>query len=391
MQQGQIIRRGHSWLLRYWRTTDAGRTRKCEKVADVNDQYRVKNQVRDHPRVQQLLGAANEGKVAPGIPTFKEYVEKEYLPYAKENKRPSTYKGYKNLYYGMIAPHLNGTLLIEFGNAAVPQRLLDKLAEPGTLTTTTLIHAKSFLSGVISHAIRYDKMAGVQYNPLHRKLVVVEGGVESEKTASYDLGEVEDILDSVGDNQLYRTLIAVAAYSGLRRGEIRGLQWGDIQYDSKLKVETISINRTFWEGSEAETKTAASVATIPLIEEAGEELEAYRKLRGDLASATSYIFEGPRPNVPYDISAIGNKRIKTNCPQLWRGWHAFRRGLGDTLLGVGVEMKTIADILRHKTPVTSNIVTERYYTKESLERMIPAMRKVSQEVKNVRSKRDKSA
>ena len=109
------------------------------------------------------------------------------------------------------------------------QNLLDKLAARGVLLTRTLIHIKAFVSGVISEAIRRDKMLGILYNPLHHSVVKIEGGKPSEDTYAYTLSEVEDILAAVNDKQngqLYRTLIAVAMYAGLRRSEIRGLAVG---------------------------------------------------------------------------------------------------------------------------------------------------------------------
>jgi integrase len=401
MQEGQIIRRGNSWALRYWIKTKVNDEtkwdRKYKTICAVDDQYRSKSQVRHHPDVAGLLDSVS-GSVVTDVLTFKNYVEKAYLPDIEIKKTPSTYKGYRNLYNGMIAPLLNGTPLTDFAEPFVSQNLLDKLAARGTLSTRTLIHAKAFISGVLSHAIRNQKMPGVRYNPLHHKLVVVEGGADSEDTYAYNLAEVENILDAVKNNQMYRALIAVAAYAGLRRSEIRGLQWGDIRVDTKTGRGTLSIGRTFWENTEGDTKTEDSKAMIPLIPHLAEELEAYRKQRGVLGALDSYIFEGPRPNVPYDISAIGNKMVKPILAEkklkddegneLWHGWHAFRRGLGNSLHSLGVDMTIIANILRHKGPVTNQIVTEKHYAKTvKMPLMIEAMQRFSDEIAKVRHAR----
>ena len=179
-----------------------------------------------------------------------------------------------------------------------------------------------------------------------------------------------------------------------------GLQWGDIQFDAKTKQGTLSISRTFWGDSEGETKTEDSTAEIPLIPQLAEEFEAYRKHRAGLDAPDRFIFEGQRPNMPYDISAIGNKMLKPilveaeledeNGGELWHGFHGFRRGLGNTLDGLGVEMKIIAAILRHKTPITKSIVTEKHYTKTAkMPRMVDAMQKFSDEITRVRDERKK--
>jgi integrase len=302
---------------------------------------------------------------APGILTFIDYVENEYLPDVQLKKTPSTYKGYANLFRGMVAPLVKGVPLSDFGKASVTQNLLDKLAARWTLSTRTLIHVKAFVSGIISEAIRRDKMLGVLYNPLHHSVVKIEGGNASEDTHAYTLNEVEDILDAVKDSQLYRSLIAVAMYTGLRRSEIRGLQWGDLQFDPKTKWGTLSIGRTFWGDAEGTTKTEDSKAVIPLIPQLTEELESYREQRAGQDSPDRFIFEGPRPNMPYDISAIGNKMIKPilverelkdeNGGELWHGFHGFRRGLGNTLDGLQVDMKIMLAFfaIRHRSPRAS--------------------------------------
>jgi integrase len=43
----------------------------------------------------------------------------------------------------------------------------------------------------------------------------------------------------------------------------------------------------------------------------------------------------------------------------WRGWHAFRRGVGTILNGLGVDAKTIQSILRHARVET----TTAFYVK----------------------------
>jgi len=175
---------------------------------------------------------------------------------------------------------------------------------------------------------------------------------------------------------------------------------GDIQFDTKTKQRTLKISRTFWDDSEGETKIEDSSAEIPLIPQLVEELEAYQKERAGLHSSDRFIFECLRPNMPYDISAIRNKMIKAilataelddeNGGELWHGFHGFRRGLGNTLDGLGVEMKIIAGILRHKTPITKIILTEKHYTKTvKMPRMVEAMQKLSAEIDRVREERRK--
>ncbi len=396
MQEGQIIKRDKSWGLRYREKDSSGHwQRKYKTICAIDSRYRTESQVRQHPEYLKFFERSQAGTSET---TLHRYIAETYLPYVRSNKSASTHKGYQNIFRGVIAPHLNGALLADFGSPSTAQTLLNKISARGKrrgtgntpLATTTLIHVKSFLSGVISHAIRSGHMPNnVFYNPMHRKLVVVEGGAESEETYAHTLAEVEQVLRLLKDAPLYRALVAVAGYAGLRRGEIRGLKWKDIRFNAKTKWGELTIERSFWEGVETRPKTVSSAETIPMIPQLTRELESLRK-RQPHSSPEGFIFEGTRPNIPYDISAIGQKRIRPLAGDLWHGWHAFRRQVGDTLLELHVPVTTVADILRHKQPVTGNIVTERHYTKESRKLMLEAMKKFSAEVDRVRAARAKA-
>ncbi len=81
-------------------------------------------------------------------------------------------------------------------------------------------------------------------------------------TDTYTETEVRTILESVDDDRLGHA--CELALSGLRRGEIAGLRWSDIDFDAKTL--TVMNNRTDAGGTVTETnpKTATSRRTLPL-------------------------------------------------------------------------------------------------------------------------------
>ena len=108
MQKGQLIKRHGAWHLRYWR--DGKRV--CQRLAPFNDTFRTERSVR--PLVDEILGPLNEGRQPGGPQTLQNFIERTYLPYAKEHKRPSTYKGYYNLYRCYISARVPGVKLWQF-------------------------------------------------------------------------------------------------------------------------------------------------------------------------------------------------------------------------------------------------------------------------------------
>ena len=143
--------------------------------------------------------------------------------------------------------------------------------------------------------------------------------------------------------------VLLAACTGLRKSELRGLQLSDWDSDSK----TLSVNRAVWRSVVKTTKSRASKAPVPVIEHLAIELDAL--------TPRTYILQTPdgRP------LCLDNLARETIIPALrnsgvsWRGWHAFRRGLATFLHASGVPDKEIQAILRHENVST----TQKSYVK----------------------------
>lgn len=149
------------------------------------------------------------------------------------------------------------------------------------------------------------------------------------------------------------TIIAVAAYTGVRKGELRGFLWEN--YDG----EQVLISQSFWRGHALEPKTRQSRAPVPTIRELARRLDAHRRLSGN--PANGLMFPGP-VGKPINLDALASEVVVplvTKAGVQWHGWHAFRRGLATNLHQLGVSDKTIQRILRH-----SNVtVTQGCYIK----------------------------
>jgi integrase len=178
-------------------------------------------------------------------------------------------------------------------------------------------------------------------------------------------------------------LIAVAAYSGLRRGEIVGLKWED--YDGKV----IWVRRNICFGEKGEmpvelTKTEASEAPVPVIAPLRSILNAW-KAKAEVTDGC-WIFQAGftrKKNHPADLLdsakltplSPANVLRDVVLPALekaeieWHGYHAFRRGLATNLRALGVDDLTIKEILRH----SDVSVTRGSYIKRVGEKATEAM------------------
>ena len=256
MQRGQIFKRHGGWHLRY----RVNGKQVCQKLADYCDDYRTVSTVRQI--ADDILKPINRGGQTAGKETLQEFIEGTYLPHMQKHNKPSTYNGYRNLYNLRVKPHVAGVRLFGFRTRDA-QKLLEAIAESnGNLSHATLIHVKSFLSGVFSFAKRMGSFDGA--NPVRD--TKAPRGQASKETYAYSHKEVEQILKILGG--VSRVAVTVAAYTGLSLGELRGLKWKDIS------GEQLSVNRTIWRGIESEPKTEARKNAMLLLPIVRKELDA---------------------------------------------------------------------------------------------------------------------
>jgi integrase len=151
-----------------------------------------------------------------------------------------------------------------------------------------------------------------------------------------------------------RTVVAVAALTGLRHAEIRGLRWCD--YDG----ETLTVARSVWRRHVLEPKTEESAASVPVLPMLQRALDRHRPTD---AEPNDPIFAGERKGAPLNLANLARRVIIpviTERGVPWLGWHAFRRGLGTNLSDLGVQPKVTQAILRH-----SDVrMTLRHYVQE---------------------------
>jgi integrase len=361
-QQGYLYRKGSLWLLRYYDSEFASdgsvrRVQKTKKLATTGPECPNKTAARDLAR--EFLESINLARKAPeSAMTVIRFTEDRYLPFVEEHKRISTFHGYRNMWRRYLKPRCD-IMLREF-RTVDGERVLESIAREHKLTSTTLAHIKAFLSG----AFRYAKRQGVtdSENPM-RDVVLPKGKVAGE-THAYSLEEITQMLHVLPESA--STIVAVAAFTGIRKGELRGLLWEN--YDG----QQVLISQSFWRGHALEPKTRQSKAPVPVIAQLAQRLDLQRSLSGN--PANGLMFPSPAGK-PINLDALAADTIVplvTKAGVRWQGWHAFRRGLATNLHCLGISDKTIQRILRH-----ANVsVTQSCYIKTADSEVAEAMQQL---------------
>jgi integrase len=344
VQKGYIYRKGDIWMFRYWQyeTVNGKKIRKhaAKRLAPFCDRYRTIKSVR--PLADDILGPVNVERESLGPQTIQSFVELHYLPYAKQHKKPSTYKGYSDIYRVHISSRVAGLRMRDYRTVDA-QRLLQSIADANQLSHTTLLHIKGFLSGVFAVAKRLGAYDGE--NPIRD--TAVPRGRASRDTHAYSLAEIETMISKL-ENETHKTAVIVAAFTGLSLSELRGLRFSDVG------KHQINVRTSYWRTHEGATKTKARQAGIPLLPIVARAIAKHRKRN----PGSEFVFEGLNQR-PLDLATMGSKKIKSALEDSgveWHAWHAFRRGLATNLHDLGIQDKVIQAIMRHSSiGVTQNI------------------------------------
>jgi len=378
-QNGSITRHRGWWVLRYRESVGEGGVvqtlLKARRLAPVDAQHKTKASVRR--LADEILEPLRGRKVSPlFVTTLSDFVERLYLPWVKQQKRPSTYQAYAQMWNAYLKDQCKSSWMREVETHDV-QKWLEEIAKKPrqrgdleyTLSKNTMAHIKHLVSGVFGYAARQGFFN--RANPVELAEIPAFAPREKEGGA-YSLEEIYLMLRILPEPAA--TVVATAAYTGLRLGELQGLTWEDYTPPSNdTQVGMIEVRRSVWRGKVGEPKTEKSRVPVPVIPQLSSRLAQFR--RSLVNPDHRPIFANSTGN-PMDINALYYRNMRKelkNMGVVWHGWHGLRRGLASNLNRLGVDDSVIQAILRH----SDVSLTQRCYIKTVSPDAIAAMRRLS--------------
>ena len=174
--------------------------------------------------------------------------------------------------------------------------------------------------------------------------------VEAPKPARFEVEtlrweDVERLLDVV-DDERFRGLVTLALQTGLRRSELLGLQWGDIDFDSGA----LSVRRGWVKvdgvGGVLEPPKSGRQRVVEL---PGESLEMLGSLKGSVGGEAGGFVFGGKGGVPMDPGWVSRrfKRYAKEAGFLEMRFHDLRHTHASLLLSDGVHLKVVSERLGH--------------------------------------------
>ena len=251
------------------------RVRVRVKLAPISEAYPTKRSVR--LLADEKLEPVNQKRVTPESSLkVSEFIEKSYLPAMETKLRPSTVLNCKTSIYGK---HLKKRLVkskirVRDFRTKDAQELLDDIRERDRteegerISHRTLLHIKSFLSGVFKFAKRQGVLDGL--NPVMD--TEAPGKATKFQGVAYTIDDLDGMLDRIED-ETAQDVIGLLFFTGLRQSEARALRWSDWNE----KDQTLRIERAVWRTKMGSTKNPASEGIIPALPLLAKMLEARRE------------------------------------------------------------------------------------------------------------------
>lgn len=169
----------------------------------------------------------------------------------------------------------------------------------------------------------------------------------STEMRAWNAQQLNAFLDLGAGHRLFPTFW-LAANTGMRRGELLGLRWGDIDLDARR----LSVNRALvsigYQLHESRGKTRTARRSIDLDQHTVEPLRASRRPGSD---DDSYVFrhEDGTPIHPQVLSdAFGKLVARSGLPRI--RLQDLRHTHATLLLKAGVPIKVVSERLGHATP-----------------------------------------
>ncbi|MBI3476678.1 MAG: hypothetical protein HY010_13175 [Acidobacteria bacterium] len=389
-QSGSIYKHNGSWFLKY-RTTElkdgtAQRVHKTERLCSVNGEqhhrfcekraeHRTKKSVADvRDKIMQTVNAAQSNGQPQQDMSISDFWEQRYLPYCEEivqltskaRKKPSTVRGYKQIWNQHLKAHFAKRTLQQYEPFMGTQFLQSLTSTQGK---NTLKHIKALGSSLFKRAVIEQR---IKVNPWH-DVSMPDDAIESERTKHYTLEEAENIISALVDHVDCQLVMALSCFLGLRPGEIAALRWEDFD------KESVHIRRSVVRGIVDVPKTAESIAPLPLIDQVRVPLVLWRKKSGNRKEG--YVFES-RNGTPVDLHNLIARVIKPHvegkkeceiCDKVpkksgvqWKTLYAGRRGACTAAIEATNGNYAVAQaLLRHKSMTTTLNVYKKAITPEA--------------------------
>ena len=334
--------KGGSWSLQVYVGRGLGNGKKVYRYETVRGTKAIAEK-----RLREML-AEEEGPVVvvPSRMTVGEYLDEWLEGEVANTTRVRTRVGYRGVVNLYLKPWLGRVQLDRLGPKEVGDMEAGLKRRGGVggrpLSAKTVVQAHRVLSSALAAAVR----VGLVRVNVARLVKPPRGGKYEVETMSWD--DVRVLVESLEAGVL-RTVVVLAVLTGLRRSEIAGLRWRDIDFPGQRMSVRRAVVREEDGRSVVNAPKSGKARAVTLPVGAVEELSRYRDGLSSWESG-GFVFPG-KDGEPCDPGAW-SKAFRRVCDQLGYPrfrFHDLRHTHASLLLEEGVHLKVVSERLGHST------------------------------------------
>jgi integrase len=259
----------------------------------------------------------------------------------------STQKNHRHTLEKHLLPRFGDKAMTEITRQEI-QAYVAHLVSSGYAPKTT-DHIHDVLSAILRTAVKWGHLSD---NPAHG--VDLPTLINVRPRWALTIAQASALLEALPP--LPKTMVGVALLSGLRRGELFALRWGDFDEQRQFLI----VREAVYEGKFSTPKTAAGVRQIPLSEAAIKLIVDWRARvkRGEPEALMFSTWSGK----PISPNNVARRWIVPACDALGIArvtWLTLRRTYSSWAHDKGVPGKVIAQLMGHaKIDTTLNVYTQ---------------------------------
>lgn len=287
--------------------------------------------------------------MSPRKVTVERFLWDIWLPAIKTTIRKSTFLSYESHVRHHVAPHIGCRRLDKLDGSMLNElyaTLLERGRQNGTgLSPATVRRVHTTLHRAFRDAMRWELIAR---NPAASADPPKLRASQRVEFSTWSADELRGFLEFVRNDRLYPLWLLLAT-TGMRRGEVLGLRWCDVDLErgeAAVRQTVISLNYVI---ALSEPKTAKGRRVVALDEHTVSGLRAYKKEKAPAAEADLlFSYRTGTPLNPIDISKgfvklgreAGLRRIRL---------HDLRHTHATLALQAGIHPKIVSERLGHST------------------------------------------
>ena len=336
-------RKDGRWEGRYTAGRDPETGRAIYKNVLGKTQAEAKAKLKQAIEEAKGLDAAKAGRYTVG-----QWMEVWFEHYAKVKVRPSSHQTYRGYIDNHIKPNI-GKIPLEKLTSLELQKFYKKLLEKGRVDR---LESKHQAKGLSPKTVRnlHQIIASAMKLAKEQRLILADPTegcalprLEHREMQTLPVEQLQSFLREAKDSGMFE-LYYLELATGLRRGELLGLKWEDIDLErGDLRVRR-QIARINGEVVEAPLKTKNAYRTLPLAEDTVSILlEQKEKVGG-----SPWVFPSPTggPISPDSVLHMLHRVLKrAGLPRI--RFHDLRHTFATLALQNGVDVKTVSGMLGH--------------------------------------------